>query len=768
LLTQPFGLTTEEITMASTELLASKVVILEEEPNIPAISALPSAVLLVLGITERGPIADRTLTTSFDEYKKTYGGFTLDSQVAIAVHGFFTQGGSFAWISRTVHFTDITDKLTFTATKGSVMLQNDGTAASPAIVGPGSAVEPFAMDPNDHIDIDAGAGSVAATFLATPGTLTDTAVYPIAALAGGETFGLTLDNENGGREQTITAVGGEANAVDIANLINDQIVGGKAEVSGGQVLVTTDRQGTDAGIQVTTEGTLNPILGFPTSKSAGTGNVADIFNVTALEVEAVVEAAHAAPNDVDVIIGLTGTIQIQTATAEGATASIQVLVTSTVDFGLDNDVHNGSDATPEDTLFVEAKTPGAFSDDITTAVENATSGTAEQFNFKVLKNGVVSETYPNVSMDATSLDYIEARVNDPVYGSDLIVVQDQLLPYSALLKRPALGASANMTGGDDGLVGIADSDYIGNEAGETGLYAFNKVNGGRLLIVPGIYTPAVHKAMLDYAEIFRNGSMFCVLDCPPQQTAQQVVTYVETTAALLEYSEYGAIYWPWLKVSNPQPSVFGTSEAITVPPSGWVTGKYASNDQRIGGIYESPAGIGGGYGVMRGVLGVEDDPDGGSIHQVEDEGKRDLVYPKRINPITRLPGTPWHIDGGRTLKSIGSFPNVAERRGVIFIEQTIANSMIQFKHRPNNKTTRRQAGRIVTIFLTQEMNKGAFRSLNTEEAFFVDVSDQLNPTANEFAGILTMRIGLATNKPAEYIVVLVTQDTRALEESLAA
>ncbi|MEN6369234.1 MAG: hypothetical protein ABFD77_06000 [Thermotogota bacterium] len=72
------------------------------------------------------------------------------------------------------------------------------------------------------------------------------------------------------------------------------------------------------------------------------------------------------------------------------------------------------------------------------------------------------------------------------------------------------------------------------------------------------------------------------------------------------------------------------------------------------------------------------------------------------------------------------------------------------------------------MFLVGEMNKGAFRSTNPADAFFVDASDALNPVMNEFAGIMTIRIGLATNKPTDWIVLLITQDTRALEESLAA
>lgn len=750
--------------MASTELLASKVVILEEEPSIPSIAALPSAVLLCVGITERGPIADRTLVTSFEEYKRTYGGFTNDSQVAIAIHGFFTQGGSFAWVSRTAHFTDVTDPDSHIATKGSVMLQNSGTAATPAIVGPGSENGPFPMDPGDHFDLDIGAGTVAATFNAAEATITDTAVYPVGPLAGGETMGVTIDGVNGGEEQQVVAAGGETTNVDIANLLNGALDGVSFTVVGGQVQADTDHKGTGAGIQITTPGTLNAILGFPTSKASGTGNVVDIDAVTALEVESVVEAAHAAA--VDVVVGATNNITAQTV-ATGSGTQIQVVGTSTVDFGLDGDLHTGADATPEDTLYVEGKTPGAYTDDITIQIENATNGEAASFNLKILVDGSVKEAFPNVTMDDTSDDYVETKVNHEDYGSNYVAVTDQGLVYAALLKRPANGTSASMVGGDDGLTGLADSDYIGNEAGPTGMYCFDVVNSGRILIVPGVYTPAVHLGMLDYAEVHRNGSMFCVLDCPPQLKATEVITYVETTASLLQYSEFGAIYWPWIKVSNPQPSVFGDSDSITVAPSGWIAGKYAANDQRIGGIYESPAGVGGGWGVLKGVIGVEDDPGGSSMHEVEDERKRDLVYPKRINPITRMPGTPWHIDGGRTLKSGGNFPNVGERRGVIFIERSIAEGMILYKHRFNNKTTRASVKRTITAFLTREMNKGAFRSTNTDEAFFVDVSDQLNPVANEFAGILTVRIGLATNKPAEYIVVLVTQDTRALEESLA-
>ncbi|MBN2527636.1 MAG: phage tail sheath subtilisin-like domain-containing protein, partial [Deltaproteobacteria bacterium] len=184
-----------------------------------------------------------------------------------------------------------------------------------------------------------------------------------------------------------------------------------------------------------------------------------------------------------------------------------------------------------------------------------------------------------------------------------------------------------------------------------------------LLIVPGRATSAVHNAMVSYCEIARDGMVFAILDPPANQSATDVVTYVTTTAALQELTEYAAIYWPRVEVLNPAKSVFGSADKVVVPPSGIIAGVYARTDgARPGGVYDPPAGIE--KGVMFGVLGFE-------TSEVLEEPKRDLVYPKRINPLTTGSGLPRFIDGSRTLKSSGNFPYVAERRGVIFIERSL-------------------------------------------------------------------------------------------------
>jgi phage tail sheath protein FI len=75
--------------------------------------------------------------------------------------------------------------------------------------------------------------------------------------------------------------------------------------------------------------------------------------------------------------------------------------------------------------------------------------------------------------------------------------------------------------------------------------------------------------------------------------------------------------------------------------------------------------------------------------------------------------------------------------------------------------------RSIEKFLLDQMNVSAFRTKNPKTAYFVDFSEGLNPPSVVFAGQLIGRIGLATQKPAEFIILKFTQDTRALEQELA-
>ena len=280
------------------------------------------------------------------------------------------------------------------------------------------------------------------------------------------------------------------------------------------------------------------------------------------------------------------------------------------------------------------------------------------------------------------------------------------------------------------------------------------------MTVPGRATSAVQNAMITYAEVTRSMEMFAILDSPEGLTAVGIVNYVTVTASLKGLSEFGAIYWPRIKVLNPSKTIFGNTEDLVVAPSLHLAGMYARTDgSQPSGVFIPPAGEQ--TGRILGVIGLETD-------EVLDEAKRDLVFPELINPINTFPGAPFHADGARTLRDDGNFPTIGERRGVIFVEQSSKDFLRIFKHKNNTEPLRNSIDRSLTAFLLIQTRNGAFQSTDPSKAFFIDVSAALNPPSVIFARNLVIRMGLATSKPAEFIILRVSQDTRALEEELAA
>jgi hypothetical protein len=727
------------------ELLSSKVVVLEEEPTVRGIPSLSTSVTGAVGIAERGPVGQAVLCTSFDEYQARFGGFTRNSDLALAAAGFFENGGTQLWVVRTAHFADPSDRDSLTARRGAASILG-GSEPGPAVL-EGDVPGPFVMAPGERLTLavnGAPAGEVA--FDATPAAVTSNA-DPFA-LASGHTLTVRVD---GGRVQTarlettdfadITA----ATAAEVAAVLNRELAGVRVEAAGNVVRIASDTEGAASRVHVT-GGTANGTLGFPTSPAAGTGNVASIRAVAVSEVKAAVETAVPAVRVESTPVGGVRLLTRQT----GAAASLRASGAAAATLGLDPAERSGTAAASAAVLLVEGKDPGAYANRLTVSVQ--ARGDAA-FDLRVIEGGIVREPFADLSLDVEHPRFVETVVNDPKAGSALVRVR-----ALAVGKTTIPSQSVTLAGGSDGLDDLTDQDFIGSERARTGLYAFNAVQDLSLLMAPGRATPGMHHALVRYGEVTRGGSVFPILDPPPGRSATEMVDYV-TSAALENASEFGAIYWPWVLILNPSRAVFGSAAQLAVPPSGIVAGVFARNDAaRPGGIYEAPAGVE--NGRMFGVLGFETD-------EVLDERKRDLVYPHRINPLTTGPGLPRFIDGSRTLKGNGNFPYVAERRGVSFIARSLKQGLEFARHKNNTEGLRAQVRRTLTAFLLAQMNNGAFRTRDPETAFFVDVSEALNTPDVIFAGKLLARVGLATNKPAEFIVITISQDTRALDAALA-
>ena len=301
------------------------------------------------------------------------------------------------------------------------------------------------------------------------------------------------------------------------------------------------------------------------------------------------------------------------------------------------------------------------------------------------------------------------------------------------------------------------------------MYAFDNVSDITLMCAPDRPTATTMDKLLYYCGHAdeRQGMVFAILDTSEDRSTGALAKTFKAGLSNTAYFENGAMYWPWVKIINPSNTVYGkATKSINMAPSGVVAGIMAARDSgEDEGPFYQPAGVEAGKPV--GVVALEDE-DGtpGNNHKARLEAHRNLVFPDRINPITFMKGYGVFVDGARTLKGDGNFPSVGERRGVSHIERLLEAGLQWVRHRNNTPDLREDIESQVYALLYEWMQKGAFATRDPDTAFFVDVSDALNPPSVVREGKVVMRVGLATNTPAEFIVIKVTKDTRALSEEL--
>ncbi|HKJ67404.1 MAG TPA: phage tail sheath C-terminal domain-containing protein [bacterium] len=117
------------------EYLSPGVYVEEVSSGIKPIEGVGTSTGAFIGIAEKGPIGGAeyddgpgrpVLITNFGDFTRTFGSFVNGEYLAYAVQQFFTEGGTRCYVTRTAHFTDITDPDTLTATPATVTLQDAG------------------------------------------------------------------------------------------------------------------------------------------------------------------------------------------------------------------------------------------------------------------------------------------------------------------------------------------------------------------------------------------------------------------------------------------------------------------------------------------------------------------------------------------------------------------------------------------------------------------------------------------------------------------
>lgn len=342
----------------------------------------------------------------------------------------------------------------------------------------------------------------------------------------------------------------------------------------------------------------------------------------------------------------------------------------------------------------------------------------------------VSEVFDDLSVDETSPDYYEKRVNGI---SNLVKIEKVGDDSGDIPDAPA--SAEYFTGGGDGTGNLVLGDYIrtdtDNPGERKGLTAF-KVNED----ISIIYSPnsqAVEDltdAIIAHCEILK--SRFAVIDS--KMTNSEISGLKPRDK---NDSDYAAFYYPWLKVIEP-----ASGMKRTVPPGGHVIGIYARSDIERG-VHKAPAN--------EKVRGIND------LQFQLGKGEQDILNPRGVNCIRALPGRGIRVWGARTLSSDPLWKYVNVRRLFIYLEESIRRATQWVVFEPNNERLWARMIQTVSQFLTTEWKNGALMGTTPEEAFFVKCDRTTMTQSDIDNGRLICVIGVAPVKPAEFVIFRIAQ-----------
>jgi uncharacterized protein len=404
-------------------------------------------------------------------------------------------------------------------------------------------------------------------------------------------------------------------------------------------------------------------------------------------------------------------------------------------------------------LRVRALSPGADGNELAVEVAQAGDGGEGAFKLLVKRNGEVVETFDNVTAKR-GRQYVVTVVKEQ---SKLIEIEEA---RGAAVLEPRQGGQVTLAGGEapaapsTAPVAVSAQHYVGNTAERTGFAGLEAIENVTMLCVPDLMSAyangaidsdgvkAVQLAMIAHCELMAD--RIAILDAPPGLGAQQVQDWRMDVAGY--DSKYATLYWPWVKVLDP---VKGAP--VMMPPSGHVAGVWARNDDTRG-VHKAPANE-----VLRGVIDLETNIT---------RGEHDQLNPIAVNCIRSFPGQGIRIWGARTLSSDPEWRYLNVRRLFNFVEKSILSGTNWVVFEPNDRFLWGAVRRTITMFLRRVWRSGALFGRTPEEAFYVKCDEENNPEENRDAGILTVDVGIAPVKPAEFVVFRISQYSQgaALEE----
>jgi hypothetical protein len=399
---------------------------------------------------------------------------------------------------------------------------------------------------------------------------------------------------------------------------------------------------------------------------------------------------------------------------------------------------------PLNTMRIFAATPGTEGNhtEVDISVNNETS----KIDIKVWHRGVNVENFVGLHKDQDNQDdiyYIERYING---FSDYIAVEDEIgvedLPRDG---RYTIGSTVltDPQAGTDGIPATPEDQAAllsGDPVRGTGLYSLAEPEAIDidLVAVPGVSTTSVISTMKLICEEIRLDCMF-IVDPPFGMTPLEVKKWHNGQHPLNTVkfnSSYGALYWPWLKITDPYNGI-----DVWMPPSGSVLAIYARTDS-ISWPWIAPAGLR--RAIMDWVIETE---------MLPYQSVRDTLYAddNAVNCIVDFPVEGPTIFGQKTLQRFPTaLDRVNVRRMLLYAEKTMRQRARFLIFEPHDFILRQEFIKLADgIMSTIETNRGAY-------AHIVICDETLNTDEVVDRNELRARIGIQPTKAAEFIFITFT------------
>nr|WP_298248534.1 phage tail sheath C-terminal domain-containing protein [uncultured Halomonas sp.] len=367
---------------------------------------------------------------------------------------------------------------------------------------------------------------------------------------------------------------------------------------------------------------------------------------------------------------------------------------------------------------------------------------------------VESETFERLSMAEEHPRYVlkiigawdtATKTPSASGGSNLIRLEDRADGTTRTLPLVA-DVGRFLVGGDDDTAGVTAASYVGNPSQNpnqrSGIFAMENEPAVSIVAVPGQTSVTVQKALIVHCEHMRY--RFAVLDTP---------IGADLAAARAHRQNFDstrcALYYPSLERADN----FGApGDRRVISPSGHVLGIYARTDTTRG-VHKAPANE-----VVRSILAFDNKLD---------KGAQDILNPINLNCFRdfRSENRGLRVYGARVATSDPEFQYINVRRLLLMIAQSLDTGLQWAVFEPNDKMLWDTVKQSVTGFLTTVWRSGALEGQKAEEAFYVNIGYDVTMTQDDIDnGRLIVEIGVAPVKPAEFVIVKISQKTREAQD----